>query len=802
MKISYNWLKEYVDISHTPQELDALLTSVGLEIEGIEAASGVEFTFEKVVVGWVKTVIQHPNADRLRVCTVDVGAENQLTIVCGAPNVAEGQKVAVALEGAVLYPTGSTEPLKIKRGKMRGQESQGMICAEDELGIGTSHDGIMILAEDAAVGTPLEKILGEGADFQLDISITPNRIDAASHIGVAREIAAVLNIPLKRPEIYDKSLLKNANPISIRIDSPERCKRYTGLYIKGIEVKESPEWLKEKLTTIGLRPINNIVDITNFVLMELGQPLHAFDADKLAGSQIVVRTLAENQKFITLDGKEREITAEMDLMICDAEKANCIAGVFGGADSGVSFETKNIFLESAYFDATSVRKTSKRLGISTDSSFRFERGTDPNITEHAALRAVKLILELAGGEASEITDVQLERFPPFAVDLSIAQTCTIIGKEIPKSEIIAILHRLEMETEDDGSDIIKVKVPQYRVDVQRPQDVMEDILRIYGFDKVESSGKISFSPDTTKRQDNYRLSQALFDSLSAAGFYEMWNNSLSPKKFATENAVEILNPLSEELAVMRETLLYGALDVIQYNQNRQNEDLALYEFGKTYWRKTNQEGKVSYKEKQWLTMFITGAKHALHWESKQPQSTVFTLSKEAERLAKYLGIRGEIKEIEHPEMDYALAYIVKKQNVFTFGKVKENLQKAFDIRNEIFYLIGDWDIMTKLYFEKGIEYQPISQYPGIRRDISMLIPETENYENIRKAVQQINPLIKSVELHDVYKGKNIAEGQKSYLISLFIQDESKTLGDDVADKIWEKVCKTLEHKIGAVIRKG
>lgn len=803
MKISYNWLKQYIDISHSPQELDALLTSVGLEIEGIEMAGGQDFTFEKVVVGLVKTVIQHPNADRLRVCTVDVAAADLLTIVCGAPNVAEGQKVAVALEGAVLHPTGSTEPLKIKRGKMRGQESQGMICAEDELGLGTNHEGIMILAEDAEIGTALEKILTANSDFELDVAITPNRIDAASHIGVAREIAALLDIPLKRPAIFDKTLLKNPNPIAIEIQAPEKCKRYTGVYIKGIEVKESPDWLKERLTSIGLRPINSIVDITNFVLMETGQPLHAFDADKLKGNQILVRTLAKNQKFTTLDEKERDLLAENDLMICDAETPHCIAGVFGGAASGVTLETKNIFLESAYFDPTSVRKTAKRLGISTDSSFRFERGADPNATEYAALRALHLITEIAGGEASVITDVKLADFAPFEVNLSIAKTWTIIGKQIPRAEIIDILHRLEMETEEDGGDIIKVKVPQYRVDVQRPQDVMEDILRIYGFDKIESSGKIEFTPHAGAKQDNYRLSQAVANALSSAGFYEMWNNSLSPKKFASENAVEIVNPLSEELAIMRETLLYGALEVIQYNQNRQNEDLALYEFGKTYWKKVNQEGKTSYKEKQWLTMFITGAKQALHWETKQSATTLFTLSKEVERLANLLGIKGEVKEIEHPEMDYALAYTVRKQQVFVYGKVKQSHQQAFDIRNEVFYLIGDWDLMAKLYFEKGIEYQAISQYPGIRRDISMLIPETETFENIRKAVRQVNPqLIKSVDLHDVYKGKNIEEGKKSYLISLFLQDETRTLADSLAEQVWEKVCKTLEHKIGAVIRKG
>ncbi|MBX7241528.1 MAG: phenylalanine--tRNA ligase subunit beta [Bacteroidia bacterium] len=801
MKVSYNWLKSLLDFPYTPDELSVILTGLGLEIEGIEPIGGKEVSFEKVVTGEVLTVRQHPNADRLRCCTVSVGGPEILSIVCGAPNVAEGQKVGVAIEGAILNPTGSTEPLKIKKGKIRGEESQGMICAEDELGLGTNHDGIMVLPADTPLGVPLEKILFPITDTQLEVAITPNRIDAASHYGVARDISAYSGLPLTFPEIFPAEKCTGNNPVKITIADEDKCRRYSGIYIKGVTVTDSPEWLKEKLTAVGLRPINSVVDITNYVMMELGQPLHAFDADKIAGGEIIVRTLPETGKFVTLDEKERTIQAETDLMICDRQNPLCIAGVFGGLHSGVTTETRNIFLESAYFDATTVRKTAKRLGINTDSSFRFERGADPNMTIPASLRAVKLITEIAGGVPSEINEVKLAEFPPFEVELSIPKIQSLIGKKIPKAEIVTILHRLEMQTEEKGEDTLMVKVPQYRVDVQRPQDIAEDILRVYGFNNVAFSDKISFSPQTGNRQNVYRLSQQVCNTLSAFGLYEIWNNSLTSRKYASENAVEMLNPLSEELAVMRESLLWGALEVIQYNQNRQNDSLALYEMGKVY-RKSENEGGRKYHEQELLGVWLTGAKHAFHWDNKAPETTLFTLTKVVEKLAAALKIQGEIRETNHPEMDYALEYVSKKQSVFVWGKVKHEAQTRMDLRNEVFYLVGDWAKMVKLYFEQTVIYQPLSLYPGISRDISMLIPEKETYENIRKAVLQVNPLIKTVALHDVYRGKNIAEGKKSYLISLFIQDENGTMGDSVADKIWEKVCKTLENRMGAEIRKG
>lgn len=799
MKISYNRLKDYVSHNYSPEELGKVLTGTGLEVEGIEKAGGANFTFENVFVGFVEKVIKHPDADRLRICTVDVGQPEKLTIVCGAANVAENQTVAVAVVGAVLHPHGSTEPLKIKKGKIRGQESQGMICAEDELGLSDDHGGIMVLSNDLKVGTPLAEALTSDADYMLEVAITPNRIDAASHIGVARDVAAFLRTDLKMPAIYDKNSLSAPNPIAIEIAASEKCRRYVGISIQNVKVGESPEWLKAHLQTIGLRPINNIVDITNFVMMELGQPLHAFDADKLKGNKVVIRTLAENQVFVTLDEKERNILADADLMICDAESPKCIAGIFGGLDSGVTMETTNIFLESAYFDATSVRKTAKRLGLSTDSSFRFERGADPNMTEFAALRALLLITELAGGNPSVLSDVKLQEFPPLELELSISRTQTIIGKAIPKTEIIEILKHLDIFVSvEKTEDILTLQIPAYRVDVTRPQDVMEEILRIYGFNNIPFPEQMLMSPKYGKRQEPYRLLQQICNSLSAGGFYEIWNNSLVSAKFASEKAVNILNPLSEELAVMRESLLWGGLETIRFNQNRQNENLALYEFGKTYWKKEN-----GYGEKEWLCLWVTGAKHELHWESKSPKSTFFTLAKEAERIAKWLGVKGEIREVENAEMDYAVEFVAKKQVLMTYGKVKQQYCQDFDLRNEVFYLIADWEKMVKMYFEKDIVYQAISQYPAIRRDISMFVNDTETFENIRKMVMQVNPqLIRSVELHDVYMGKNIEAGKKSYLISFVLQDDTRTLEDTVADKTWEKVCRTLENRIGAQVRVG
>ncbi len=802
MKVSYNWLKSLIDFDYSAEDLSVILTGLGLEIEGMESVGGGAVAFEGVVTGRVLSVRPHPNADRLRCCTVDVGKEDILDIVCGAPNVAPGQKVAVALEGAILNPTGSNTPLKIKKGKIRGEDSKGMICAEDELGLGSNHDGIMVLPEDTPIGIAFEKFLFPITDTQIEVAITPNRIDAASHYGIARDIAAFSGLSVRFPDVFPVDKLRDKNPIRIRVENAEKCKIYIGIYIEGVRVGESPDWLKEKLTTVGLRPINSVVDITNYVMMELGQPLHAFDADKISGGEIIIKTLAQDTPFITLDDKERMIVAGSDLIICDAEKPLCIAGVFGGIHSGVTKETRNIFLESAYFDATSVRKTAKHLGISTDSSFRFERGTDPNIVLKASLRAVQLITEITGGTPSEVNEVKLANFPPFEVEVSIQKIQALIGgNPISKAEIIEILNRLEMETLEQTEDIILVKVPQYRVDVQRQQDIVEDILRVYGFNNVKVTDKISFSPQYGKRKDTYALSQKVCDALSAFGLYEIWNNSLTSKKFAGENAVEILNPLSEGLGVMRETLLWGGLEVIQYNQNRQNESLSIYEFGKIYWQSAGENGK-KYHEKEMLSIWLTGNRQPFHWEQKAIASTLYSLTSIVEKLSALLGLKGEIRECSHAEMDYALEWVVKKQPLIIWGKVTHNAQTKMDIRNEVFYLTADWEKLVKRYFEQEVIFQPLSPYPGISRDISMIIPEKETYENIRKAVLQINPLIKSVELLDVYRGKNIAEGKKSYLISLFIQDENGTLSDTTVDKIRDKTCKILENRIGAEIRVG
>jgi phenylalanyl-tRNA synthetase beta chain len=803
MKISYNWLKEYIDFDLSPTELADTLTMLGLETEGKpEKVGGADDDFEGVVIGKVLEVTQHPNADRLRLCRVDVGADEPLPIVCGAPNVAEGQKVPVATVGSILNPVDTDEPLKIKKGKIRGEVSMGMICAEDELGIGHSHEGIMVLDEAWAPGTPFVETLDFEEDYMIEIDLTPNRIDAASHFGVARDLGAFLGKKAQLPKIdLKQESLPAETPISVTIADTEKCKRYSSLYIKGVSVKESPDWLKRRLETIGLRPRNNVVDITNYVLHELGHPLHAFDADKLDGNQIVVRTLEQDQKFVTLEGEERTLKANSDLLICDAEQPHCIAGTMGGQDSGVTEESVNVFLESAYFDPGTVRKQAKRLGISSDSSYRFERGADPNMTVNALLRAASLIVELAGGTASGFDDQVKDSFPPFELNLSVSRTQTIIGAEIGRERIIEILEALEIEVEvGSDEDNLLLKVPPYRVDVQRPQDVMEEILRIYGYNQVEPAAQIHQSLDMRPYRDTNLVRQRYADYLSGNGFFEILNNSLINRELGDEHAIHLVNPLSEELEILRQSLLSGFLETILHNQNRQQEDLALYEFGKTYW----QDDQGKYREKRWLAMAVTGHKAPLHWTGETPQVSLFTLGGEVEKLQSWFGFRGVLQEIQHPEFDYGVGLMVGKKGkeVLRYGKVNAELQARYDIKNEVFYLLADWEALLDLYYQEQPKFQPIPIYPGIRRDISMVIDETCMFEEIKKIVQATNPkLIRSIDLYDVYKGKNIPNGKKSYLISIEFRDDNKTLQDKTAEKITERVYKALQSQLGAEIRR-
>lgn len=795
MKISYNWLKTYIDFSYSPEELSDILTQLGLEVGGIEKIGELP-KLEGVVVGLVESAVQHPNADRLRVCKVNIGQEDLLNIVCGAPNVAAGQKVPVATVGTTLYPF-EGKPLKIKKGKIRGEVSMGMICAEDELGLGTDHDGIIVLDNDLEIGTPFKDTLDTDIDYVLEIELTPNRIDGASHYGVARDLAAYMRTKPKLPEIsLRKEELTAPNPIPVTIKATELCKRYTSIYIEGVEVKESPEWLKKRLMAIGLRPINRVVDITNYVLMELGQPMHAFDADQLRGREIIVQTLPENQNFTTLDEQEQQLLANKDLMICDAEGPVCIAGTMGGINSGVTFDTKNIFLEVAYFDAGSVRRTSKRLGINSDSSFRYERGADPHMPPITAMRAASLIVELAGGKASQVVDQKLDDFPHFEVDLSIKHTHKLIGKELGKNEIMEILQGLEILAEEDSDgDTLHLKIPPFRVDVLRPQDVIEEILRVHGYNNVGIPAKLNSSINFSQYQDTFRLKHRYADYLSANGYYEILTNSLVASQ-EDGNGINMVNPLSEEQSMLRVSMLPGMLEVIRHNQNRQEENLALYEFGKTY----SQRGE-DYEETEWLSLGLTGQRHPKHWELNAGKVNLFSLTKEVERLQKWFMFSGKLRECKHPDFDYGLELIHNGKVLLTYGKVKGVLTDAYDIRNTVFFMLIDWKYLNNIHDKSDITFQPIPLYPSIRRDISMLINEATSFDEIRAVVLKANSkLIRSVELYDVYKGKGIESGKKSYLISIVLRDDKKTLVDKVADKVSERIYHLLKTELGAEIR--
>ncbi|MEM6804454.1 MAG: phenylalanine--tRNA ligase subunit beta, partial [Bacteroidota bacterium] len=663
------------------------------------------------------------------------------------------------------------------------------------------HDGIMVLDEAAVVGAPALGYLEIDQDFVLEIDLTPNRIDGASHYGVARDLAAYMRDKDKAhlPEI--KTTEEGGafdNPIPVTVKDTDKCKRYTSIYIKGVEVKESPDWLKKRLTTIGLRPINNIVDITNFVLHELGQPMHAFDADKLEGKEIIVKTLEEKTKFITLDGDERELLPHADLLICDAKNPRCIAGTMGGLNSGVTFDTKNVFLEVAYFDPGTVRKQAKRLGINSDSSFRYERGADPFMTEIAARRASDLILEIAGGEASKMADQIHADFPAFEVDLSVQTTQSRIGKEISRTEIIEILTSLSIEVEEDkNEDVLHLKVPVYRVDVLREIDVIEEVLRVYGYNNIDIPPKLNASLTFSQYRDDFRLKENYADHLAANGFYEIMTNSLVSVKHGDEKAVPILNPLSEDLGIMRQSMLPGALESIQYNQNRQQENLAFFEFGKTY-KKAGED----YQEREWLALSISGSQHGNHWSHTAKKQDLFSLTREVERLQSWFSFKGKLREIEHPDFDYGMELIYDRQSILSYGKVKEDISEAYDLRNEVFYLLIDWSKLKEVYYSNVTTFEPIPQFPSIRRDISMLLAQDVQFSELDTLIRKANPkLIRSVELHDVYMGDKIAKGKKSYLISIELRDDKKTLEDSTADKVMNHLYKQLERQMEVEIRR-
>ncbi len=815
MKISLNWLREYIDIDKTPEELSHILTMGGLEVEGIGKYEKIEGGLEGLVVGEVLECESHPNADSLRITKVDIGEAEPSPIVCGAPNVAKGQKVVVATVGAVLYPSGG-EPFQIKKAKIRGEVSLGMICAEDEIGLGVGHDGIMVLNTDFDNGTPAAEYFDLQPDHVFEIGLTPNRADAASHFGTARDLTVLLESPIKFPDTSSFKIDNKNLPISVEVEDTKACPRYSGVTISGITVADSPEWLQERLKSVGLAPINNVVDITNYVLHGLGQPLHAFDADKIAGRKVIVKTLPAGTKFTTLDEVERELN-ETDLMICNAEEPMCIAGVFGGISSGVSESTTNIFLESAYFSPMSVRKTSMNHSLKTDAAFRYERGTDPNITVDALKVASLLIKEIAGGEiSSEVVDVYPNPIKNFEIEVAYKNVDRLIGKQIDRNRIKQILQGLEMEILKDSDNGITLSVPPYRVDVQREADIIEDILRIYGFNDIELSENLGAdSLANFPKIDRENLKGEVSELLSANGAYEIFANSLtkpeyaeSLKELSAEGNVEMLNPLSSELTVMRQSMIFSGLEVIAHNVNRRQKEVKIYEFGKTYHRLPKQEGeelvaaKNKYEENEKLSIFITGSKQAESWISPTEKADFHSISKLVQLTLQKLGINDfQTAEVENSAFQYGIQYVANKKVIAQLGMLKPSVCKLADVKQEVFYAEIDWAYFVKKGKPK-VTFQEISKFPEVRRDLSLVLDKSVSFEQVKQlAFRTERKLLQSVNVFSVYEGENIGEDKKSYALSFILQDASKTLNDKTIDKTMGKLMQQFERELGAVIRK-
>ena len=820
MNISYNWLKEYVDFNLTPDEVAAALTSIGLETGSVEEVQTIKGGLEGIVIGEVLTCEPHPNSDHMHVTTVNLGEGDPVQIVCGAANVAAGQKVVVATLGTKLYD--GDECFTIKKSKLRGVESNGMICAEDEIGLGTSHDGIIVLPADAVPGTPAKDYYNIKSDYVLEVDITPNRADACSHYGVARDLYAYLlqngyETSLCRPSDEAFAVENSELPIAIEVKDADLCPRYAGVSIKGVTVKESPEWLKDKLNTIGLRPINNIVDITNYILHAYGQPLHCFDADKIKGGKVVVQTLAEGTPFVTLDGVERKLS-ERDLMICNAEEPMCLAGVFGGLDSGTTEETKNVFIESAYFNPTSVRKTARRHGLSTDSSFRFERGIDPNITIYALKQAALLIKELAGGTVSmEISDNYPTPIADFKVDLQYAYVNSLIGKEIPAETVKSIVTSLEMKIEDETAEGVMLSIPPYRVDVQRPCDVVEDILRIYGYNNVEIPTALKSSLTTKGKEDrSHRLQQLVAEQLVGCGFNEILNNSLTKaayydgnETFRPENLVNLMNPLSNDLNVMRQTLLFGGLESIAHNANRKSADLRFFEYGNCYYynkeKKDAEKVLACYSEDYHLGLWLTGKRVSGSWAHADEESTVYELKAYVENIFARLGLNLRsvvVGNLTDGIYSAALSYHTRGGKLLaTVGIVSKKITKAFDIDNEVYYADINWKNLLQAIKSVKVSYTELSKFPSVKRDLALLLDKDVQFADIERIAYECErKLLKAVELFDVYEGKNLEPGKKSYAISFILQDEEKTLNDKQIDKIMSKLIASYEKQLGAKLR--
>lgn len=820
MNISYNWLKEYVNFDLTPDEVAAALTSIGLETGDVEEVQSIKGGLEGLVIGEVLTCEPHPNSDHMHITTVNWGQGDPVQIVCGAANVAAGQKVVVATLGTKLYD--GDECFTIKKSKLRGVESNGMICAEDEIGIGTSHEGIIVLPEDVVPGTLAKDYYNIKSDYVLEVDITPNRSDACSHYGVARDLYAWLiqngrQATLKRPSVDAFKVDNHDMNIDIVVENTEACPRYAGVAIKNVTVKESPEWLQNKLRLIGVRPINNIVDITNYILHAYGQPMHCFDADKIKGGKIVVKTCPEGTKFVTLDEVERKLS-DRDLMICNAEEPMCIAGVFGGLDSGTTETTKDVFLESAYFHPTWVRKTARRHGLSTDSSFRFERGIDPNGTIYALKEAALLVKELAGGEiASEIKDNYPAPIADFPVELSYEYTNALIGKVIPAETIKSIVTSLEMKITGETPEGLSLLVPAYRVDVQRPCDVVEDILRIYGYNNVEIPTSVKSSLSVKGDVDkSVKLQNLVSEQLVGCGFNEIMNNSLTAatyyeglETYKPENLVQLMNPLSNDLNVMRATLLFGGLESIQHNANRKNADLKFFEFGNCYHfnaeKKNPEKVLAAYSEELHLGLWITGKRVSNSWAHPDENTSIYELKAYVLNIFRRLGVNfGGLVFGNLTDDIYSVAISVHTRGgklLATFGVLHKKIQKAFDIDNEVYYADLNWKELMKAIKNNTVAYKEISKFPAVKRDLALLIDKKVQFAEIEKiAYETDKKLLKSVELFDVYEGKNLEAGKKSYAVSFMLQDENATLNDKQIDKVMQKLIANLQNKLDAKLR--
>ncbi|WP_299679081.1 phenylalanine--tRNA ligase subunit beta [uncultured Tenacibaculum sp.] len=808
MKISYNWLQQFLQFDWNPEKIGELLTDLGLEVEGIELKESIKGSLKGVVVGEVLTCKKHPNADKLKVTTVNLGTGEPVQIVCGAPNVDAGQKVPVATIGTMLYDE-KGEGFKIKKGKIRGEESHGMICAEDELGLGSSHDGIMILDESLVPGTPCADVFKIETDHVFEIGLTPNRADAMSHYGVARDLRAGLlqndvKLELISPSVSDFHVDERRLKIDVEVENKELTPRYCGITITDVEVKDSPEWIKNRLKAIGIAPKNNIVDITNYVLHELGQPLHAFDASKIKGNKVVVKTLEEGTKFTTLDEVERELSAE-DIMICDAESNPlCIAGVFGGLKSGVTENTTTVFLESAYFNPVSVRKTAKRHGLNTDASFRFERGIDINQTKYAIKRAALLIEEYAGGKmSSDIMDFYPEKVNDFEVFLSFENVYKLIGQDIPKETIKNILASLEIKINSITEAGLGLVIPSYRVDVQREADIIEEILRVYGYNNIEFSHKlntsISFDNDTQVKVENI-----VSDHLVALGFNETMANSLTKADYIglSEDLnesfnVEMLNPLSNDLKVLRQSLLFSGLESISYNINRKNNALKFFELGKTY-----HKYESGYQEDKHLTLFVTGNKLKDNWKIASETSSFFYLKGVITSIFNRLGLSNlKNSPVKSSVFSEGLTLSLGKTKLVEFGVVKRSILKEFSIKQEVLFADFKWDVILGLVGKKKIKVTDLPKFPAVKRDLALLLDSKVEFKEIYNlAFQSERKLLKEVDLFDVYEGENLPEGKKSYAVSFILQDENKTLNDKQIDKIMQKLQQTFEKNVGAELR--